>query len=210
MSRPTHRETGGINVIAFNTSTALVVALGCVAAISVARRLEAGRIIALAIFATYLVGVANLALLPLVYDPQLAEQVGPIDLGRLVELRPFFLGGTFMPTSQALLNILMTVPFGFGLPFVLAVRLRWVLVLGVIFSVGIETAQLLADAAYLALPTWSVDINDVILNSIGVAVGVLAFCLAGAAYRATLGQVDLRVGPWAHFHDTLLGSAGRA
>jgi hypothetical protein len=67
--------------------------------------------------------------------------------------------------------------------------------------------QLLADALYLALPTWSVDINDLILNSLGVFVGYTAFRLSSAIYRATIGRMPVRRGPWAHFHDTMVQRA---
>ena len=103
-----------------------------------------GRWLAVALFALYLVGVAHFVLLPLRLHPQSVEQGGPIDLGRLIELRPFLLSGVVaMPTSQALLNILLTVPFGFGLPFVVGLRGRDVLAAGILFSIGIESAQFL-------------------------------------------------------------------
>ena len=169
--------------------------------------MSAGRWLAVAVFSVYLVGVAHFVLLPLRLDSMAAEQVGPIDLGRLIELRPFFLSGTeVMPTSQALLNILLTVPFGFGLPFVVGLRGRDILAVGILFSIGIELAQLMVDALYLALPTWSVDINDVLLNSLGIALGYGAFRAASALYAATIGRLPVRRGPWAHFHDTMMRS----
>lgn len=190
-------------------STPLLLAVVCVALAGLAagRRMSAGRWLAVAVFAVYLVGVAHFVLLPLRLDSMAAEQVGPIDLGRLIELRPFFLSGAeVMPTSQALLNILLTVPFGFGLPFVVGLRGRDILAVGILFSIGIEFAQLLVDALYLALPTWSVDINDVLLNSLGVALGYGAFRAASALYAATIGRLSVRRGPWAHFHDTMMRS----
>jgi glycopeptide antibiotics resistance protein len=174
------------------------------AGLAASRQLSSGHWLAVSIFAVYLVGVAHFALLPLTYNPSLAREFGPIDLGRLIQLRPFFVSGEdVMPAAQAWLNILMTVPFGFGLPFVLDVRGRDILLIGVLFSLGIEGMQLIADALYLALPTWSVDINDVILNSLGVVIGYAAFRLASTVYRATIGRLPVRRGPWSHFHDTM-------
>ena len=190
-------------------STPLLLAVVCVAlaGLAASRRMSAGRWLAVAVFSVYLVGVAHFVLLPLRLDSMAAEQVGPIDLGRLIELRPFFLSGTeVMPTSQALLNILLTVPFGFGLPFVVGLRGRDILAVGILFSIGIELAQLMVDALYLALPTWSVDINDVLLNSLGIALGYGAFRATSALYAATIGRLPVRRGPWAHFHDTMMRS----
>lgn len=188
----------------------LLIAVGvALAGLAASRRLSVGRWLAVSFFAIYLVGVAHFALLPLTYDPNAAREFGPIDLGRLIELRPFFLSSAdAMPTWQAWLNILLTVPFGFGLPFVLDVRGRDIVLIGILFSVGIEVAQLLADGFYLALPTWSVDINDVLLNSLGVVVGYVAFLIAGAIYRTTLARLHVRRGAWAHFHDTLVFRRG--
>jgi glycopeptide antibiotics resistance protein len=181
-----------------------VVVLVALAGLAATRRLPAGRWLAISIYSVYLVGVAHFALLPLEYVPNAQQEFGPIDLGRLVEVRPFFIsGGVAMPASQAWLNVLLTAPFGFGLPFVLNVRGRHILLIGVLFSLGIEGMQLLADALYLALPTWSVDINDVILNSLGVFAGYAVFRLTSVLYRATVGRMPVRRGPWAHFHDTL-------
>jgi glycopeptide antibiotics resistance protein len=187
------------------TAGVLALVLAGVLAIGFWRRLSAGHLLAVCLFAVYLVGVANFALLPLEFDPELARAVGPIDLGRLINLRPWFVGGTFMPADQAFLNVLLTVPFGFGLPFVARLGAPAVLVGGLLFSVGLELAQLAANAAHLALPTWSIDINDVLLNSLGVALGYGAFLAACAIYRAAAGRLNgLGRGPWAHFHDTLL------
>ncbi len=178
---------------------AVAVAFLAMAAI---RRPTTGHRLATAIFAVYLVGVAHFVILPLTFDPRAAEAAGPIDLLRLIELRPFFLsGGDVMPLAQALLNILVTVPFGFGLPFVLRVRPAVVIRAGVLLSVGIEMTQLVADALYLALPTWSVDINDVLLNSTGVVVGYGAFLACSVIYTNTVGRLPVRRGLWVHFHD---------
>ena len=194
----------------FRLSTPLVLlAVGvAIVGLTMTRRLTLGHWLAVSTFAIYLAGVAHFVLLPLVFDSGARRQFGPIDLGRLIELRPFFLSGAdVMPAAQVWLNILLTVPFGFGLPFVVNVRAREVLVVGVLFSVGIELAQLLADALYLAGPTWSVDINDVLLNSLGVVIGYSVFRLTGTLYAATVGRLPVGREPWAHFHDTLVRRA---
>ena len=182
----------------------LVVVAVALSLLAVTRRLPAGRWLAVAVFSVYLVGVANFVLLPLTFDPRAADKFGPIDIGRLIEFRPFFLPSVnAMPLSQALLNVLLTVPFGFGLPFVMPVRRRAVLVLGVLLSIGIELLQLTADALYLALPTWSIDINDVFLNSLGAAIGYLLYRGTSLIYAGTAGRLRIRKGPWAHFHDAM-------
>ena len=187
-------------------STGLVLVLVVIALVvgGATRQLSSGHWLATAIFAVYLVGVAHFTLLPLRFDLDLAGVGDRIDLGRLVELRPFFLPGVdAMPTSQALLNILLTIPFGFGLPFVWRVGPITVIVVGVLFSLGIELTQLVVDALYLAMPTWSVDINDVLLNLTGVIVGYAVLRMLSPIYAGTIGHLPVRHGFWTHFHDVL-------
>ena len=70
-----------------------------------------------------------------------------------------------------------------------------------------DETQDLADALYLAGPTWSVDINDVLLNSLGVVIGYSVIRLTGTLYAAMVGRLPVARGPWAHFHDTLVRRA---
>lgn len=195
----------------FEVATPLV--LACVAAslmIAYAtRRLTGGHLLAVGIFAVYLVGVANFVILPLQHDPQLAAQVfpsEPIPLERMVNLVPFFMpGGDPMSPHQLFYNVLLTVPFGFGFAFVRKARVTSVLGAGVLFSMGIEGAQLLANVARMAMPTWSIDINDVVLNSLGVAIGLAAFLVASRVYRVVAPRLPSSLGPLQHFHETLIG-----
>lgn len=76
--------------------------------------------------------------------------------------------------KTSLLNILLLVPFGFGLPFITGFGMKKVVVAGVIFSVTIEVLQL--TTGRLAGVTFRVaDINDVVFNAVGVALGYALF-----------------------------------
>lgn len=76
--------------------------------------------------------------------------------------------------KTSLLNILLFVPFGLGLPFVTRLRMKWVLIVGALVSVGIEVLQFLT--GYLAGMTFRVaDINDVLFNTVGVLIGYFLF-----------------------------------
>ncbi len=84
------------------------------------------------------------------------------------------------PTS--LLNILLMVPFGFGLPFISDARLKKVVVWGALFSLAIELTQWLTGR--LAGVTFRVaDVNDVIFNTLGVAFGYVLFVGFGLVWR---------------------------
>jgi glycopeptide antibiotics resistance protein len=81
---------------------------------------------------------------------------------------------TLEDVITSLLNILMMTPFGFGLPFVTNFRMKIVVVVGLFFSIGIEFLQLVTGLAENT--TFRVaDINDLIFNTVGVAIGYVLF-----------------------------------
>lgn len=84
--------------------------------------------------------------------------------------------------QTSLLNILLFVPFGFGLPFITNLRIKKVVTVGALFSMTIELMQLLT--GLLAKMTFRVaDINDVIFNTAGVVVGYILFIGFVRIYR---------------------------
>jgi glycopeptide antibiotics resistance protein len=81
---------------------------------------------------------------------------------------------TLEDLKTSLLNILLLIPFGFGLPFITNFRMKKTVVIGALFSVVIEFLQLIT--GYMAKITFRIaDINDVIFNTVGVAVGYILF-----------------------------------
>jgi len=84
--------------------------------------------------------------------------------------------------KTSLLNILLLVPFGFGLPFITHLRLKQVVVVGALFSIVIELLQLVT--GLMANITFRVaDINDVIFNTAGAAIGCGLFVGFVRLYR---------------------------
>jgi glycopeptide antibiotics resistance protein len=81
---------------------------------------------------------------------------------------------TSQDIETSLLNTLLLIPFGFGLPFVTQLRLKQVVAVGALFSLSIEILQLAT--GLLAGITFRVaDINDVIFNTAGAAIGASLF-----------------------------------
>jgi len=93
--------------------------------------------------------------------------------GESINLIPIVtLTGEALQTS--LLNILLLIPFGFGLPFITPLRMKWVVVVGALFSIAIECLQLVT--GLMANITFRIaDINDVIFNTLGVVAGYVLF-----------------------------------
>jgi glycopeptide antibiotics resistance protein len=76
--------------------------------------------------------------------------------------------------KTSLLNILLMVPFGFGLPFITNLHMKKIVVSGALFSIVIEFLQLVT--GLIARITFRIaDINDVIFNTIGVVIGNILF-----------------------------------
>ncbi len=96
-----------------------------------------------------------------------------VEAGRIVNLIPL-ITLRLVDVETSLLNILMMMPFGFGLPFVTNFRMKKVVVAGLLLSIVIEFLQFVT--GFLANTTFRVaDVNDLVFNTIGVAIGYMLF-----------------------------------
>jgi glycopeptide antibiotics resistance protein len=74
------------------------------------------------------------------------------------------------------------IPFGFGLPFITNLRMKKIVFIGALFSIAIELLQLIT--GLVAKTTFRIaDINDVIFNTVGVAIGYILFMGFMRIYR---------------------------
>lgn len=88
----------------------------------------------------------------------------------------------------SLLNVLLMLPFGFGLPFITKFRTLQIVGIGALFSIFIELLQL--TTGLLAQMTFRVaDINDVIFNTVGVAAGYVVFAGCARSFPRIVGHV---------------------
>jgi glycopeptide antibiotics resistance protein len=100
--------------------------------------------------------------------------------------------------KTSLLNILLFVPFGFGLPFISNLRMKGVVAFGVLFSLRIETLQLVT--GLIGGITFRVaDINDVIFNSVGAVIGYLLFMAFVHAFRRATHHPKVGAHPLARY-----------
>ena len=84
--------------------------------------------------------------------------------------------------KTSLLNILLLMPFGFGLPFITNFRMQKIVVIGALFSIVIEFLQLIT--GLMAKISFRIaDINDLIFNTVGVAIGYILFVGFVRVYR---------------------------
>lgn len=147
------------------------------------------------LFAVSLFGLYLLLLIDAVifYIPATRE-TGPIitiqnikfTLSR-VNLIPLFFGDQINPyylSNEIFYNIMLTVPFGFGINFLLPLRRRKVFWIATVVGCSTELSQLLVSLFIVGGPYRSVDINDVILNTLGVWLGIALFHLARRLFPA--------------------------
>jgi glycopeptide antibiotics resistance protein len=104
-----------------------------------------------------------------------------IESGRSMNLIPLATL-TFEDLKTSLLNILMMMPFGFGLPFITNLRFKRVVMSGLLLSIAIEFLQFAT--GFISSMTFRVaDVNDLIFNTLGVAIGYILFVAFVRLYR---------------------------
>lgn len=116
----------------------------------------------------YLYKVIDLTQLPIYADEFQRSTFGGQNVWREMNLIPF--KNRFSKTS--LLNIVMTIPLEFGLPFLIKASLKKVFIIGVLAGLILELGQL-SSALYAGYTFRSVDIDDLILNLSGTLIGYL-------------------------------------
>jgi glycopeptide antibiotics resistance protein len=147
--------------------------------------MEAVTMLRLGVIAYAVVLVAS-TLLPIRWDPWRVHYADDDYRPQLVPLRgsgtnPFKSSHPVHMLSEQVGNVVLFAPFGLLLPLLWPQlnRVRGVMMLGAGTSVGIELAQ-------IAMPTiHRADVNDVLLNVLGVGLGWLTLRLAqqAAAHR---------------------------
>lgn len=120
----------------------------------------------------YIVLVIKITQFPIYNDPEMMEAWGGIQLGRDINLIP--LKDAF--NRSGLLNIIMTIPFGFLMPFLHRCNYKKSIEYGFALGVSIETLQLIV-GVIIGYTTRIVDVNDVIFNTCGTFLGYLIFLL---------------------------------
>ena len=113
------------------------------------------------LFYIYLVKVVGETQFPIYLSESMRANVGQNVLNNVNLIPLIQLNKDAVQTS--VLNILLTIPFGFGLPFITEFKFRKVLYCGMLFSMLLETLQLLT--AFISGFTFRViDINDTYLT----------------------------------------------
>jgi glycopeptide antibiotics resistance protein len=110
----------------------------------------------------------------------------------LINFTPFYFG-RFLTLEKIFFllvqNIILTMPFGFGVNFIARIKTKTILWLSVAFGLGIEVIQfviaLISASLGMGITGRIVDINDAILNIAGVLLGYGLFKLFASWYTTT-------------------------
>jgi glycopeptide antibiotics resistance protein len=131
------------------------------------------------VFWLYLLLVASKTIFPIPLAAGIVTRTPISTILSQVNLVPFHFGDLFdsHPTvifREIFGNILLTVPFGFGIPFLLRLKPKKLPSLAIGAGLSIETVQLSA-CLMAGLSYRSVDINDMLLNAVGALLGYMLF-----------------------------------
>lgn len=134
------------------------------------RKRHFGYVIGCAIFGLYVLVLVDVALFPIPLSGAYAEMLREERTwSGFINLIPLNFNLSEMPHlvyQQIFQNILLTVPFGLGIYFVAPARAKTLMWLGA----GVELGQVVISLV-LGYPYRVLDVNDVLLNALGVVIG---------------------------------------
>jgi glycopeptide antibiotics resistance protein len=134
-------------------------------------------LICVAVFSAYIVMALQKTFFPLMISGTYPDSMRQVPFMNAVNLIPFYPGPWGYSESFFVFNmqnILLTMPFGFGISFIARLRAKDFVWLAPALGVSIELAQLLI-GLLLRYPFRVVDVNDAIMNALGVLIGYSLF-----------------------------------
>ncbi|MVO99912.1 VanZ family protein [Paenibacillus lutrae] len=135
------------------------------------------------IFYIYVCYVIKYTLFPIPVNENYLSLVRPgTTFKQNISMQPLWLSGHFSFTKEHALNILMTIPFGFIINYLIKPRgSARILMLGVLVGICIELIQF-GISVLLNYPYRIIDSNDVVMNLTGVVAGYLIFRVISSVY----------------------------
>jgi glycopeptide antibiotics resistance protein len=147
------------------------------------------------IFGIYMIGVVSVVIFPIYYGPDAVIMTGR-EFWSNINLIPFNFGDCQIERicrEQIIQNIILTMPFGFGVSFIARLRARDFVWLPFAVGLGFEITQfMISKGGFHAL-----DINDALLNAAGVWLGYACFRVFAWLYAAIMQRFGGK--PWGVF-----------
>lgn len=150
-------------------------------AIALLTRQPLGKNLLLSLFLAYLTGVAAVTCFPVIYDAGVVEKadVNLLPFATIASLiQSMFTGASYStPLLQLVGNIVLAIPYGVCLGFLVKRKTWWKLLLfAPLLSVSVELIQLILGLSTATMYR-AVDIDDVLLNTFGAWIGIGVFYL---------------------------------
>lgn len=143
------------------------------------------------IFFIYICYVISYTQFPIILNDEMRSAIGQ-NVFRDSNFIPIINHLTVPDLKFAILNIIMTIPFGFGLPFLTKASFKKILLLGFLLGCAIEIMQLFV-ALIVGFTLRYVDINDVIYNTLGAIIGYGFFKLFSIFFRYLIKKHNLKL-----------------
>ncbi len=151
-----------------------------------------------ALFGLYVLSAVDRTFFPLDISGAYADDMRQIPFMSGVNLKPVAFGpfGRLQMTLPGLLlNVMLTIPFGFGVNFLARVGARSFLWLALVVGFGIEIVQLVI-SLLLRYPYRVIDVDDALMNTLGLWIGyalfgVFAWLYVSASHRFGITQQGL-------------------
>jgi glycopeptide antibiotics resistance protein len=175
---------------------AAAVILAILVVIQWRKRYRPSYLICFSVFGAYILFVVEKAFFPLGIGISYGDPITqPEVFLSFINLVPFRFG-TFAPANIVFIemgrNAVLTIPFGFGVNFIASIKAKYSVWLAAAVGLGLEMGQLaLCVAARHAYRV--IDINDLLMNALGVLIGYGLFCIFAGLY--VWAAQRLRLGP---------------
>lgn len=128
------------------------------------------------VFYIYILFVFKYTIFPIPISPILIQDLKDFYTVNNLNFIPLDFESGYWRDNQIILNIVISIPFGFGLSYVAKIRKKSILLYGISFGIFIEGLQGLI-SVLLGFTYRTIDVNDVIFNFLGVVLGFIIFRL---------------------------------
>lgn len=161
------------------------------------RKRSLSYVLCFAVFGIYLLFALDKTLFPIWVTGNYADEMRQFRrFSAFVNLVPLKFNFTEIPRVvllQMIQNVLLTIPFGFGVSFIVRLRAWHFLWLIPLVGLSFEGMQVLI-SLILRYPHRVIDINDAILNTLGVLIGYIGFRIFAWLYVGIMRLLRIRPG----------------
>lgn len=148
------------------------------------------------VFYIYIFFVIKETQFPIILSNEMRDEIGQ-NVFRDANFIPL-INLTIYNLRPALLNIIMTIPFGFGICFFIRTGLKKIILLSFGLGLLLELMQLMV-ALIVGFTFRYVDVNDIIFNTTGAVIGYGLFKLFINGFKLVIDKHDIKLNSFLDF-----------